>query len=477
MVKFIQEFQKFLYLLSIYQTILFVFVLVFPLYLLFHYKKSTKIIKSIKKKIIRETKRAVYDDGILIDKRLKPIYDKVSKRVSKGVEWIEKNAQKKGILSVRRNMKSKGDGLHSIFSQKNLLGSPAFVRGKRIVEDVMPSTLRDNEEFAFRVLYEKDVFEGADSSVLRDIVREVSTISLKSGEYLFRESDLSGENLFILKSGNATVEFPDLSCELKSIDEFSNGSVIASQVDVIAWITGLSLPRQLSVLCTEDSVFLKIPSPHGREVFKSGLHLATFARSVRMLLVRINRTTVATALFHLGLADIMLPAYEALNVPKELITLCDRLNDATDLAEKATLSDARIVTPLVRKCISNLYGFTNDNEVDVTASVMVDSRPLTPSTTPVRRGKLGTPLSPLSLAAEKSGGKTDVSTSGADSIHLKDSLASVSRTNLVNIEESSASPIPPPFTRSLSFDSALNSGVDLTKLASKCDIYYILYCM
>lgn len=452
---------SFLFSLGLGETIVVVLLLVIPLYLLFHFKRSKTIISSIQKKIITETKKVVYDDGLLSDRRLRPIYDKVSKRVAKSVAWLENRAKKNGII-LRRDRNSKGDGLRSIFAQKHAVGeSPFAVGGKRALGDVMPPSLNENESAAFRALYENGVFEGADSTVLRDIVREVSLLSLRAGDKLFGATDPSADGLFILKSGACSVQFSVSGGAPDDVFEVHPGGIIASQVDVIAWVTGCQVPRQLSVVCSEDAEVLKIPSPHGRgDVFKSGLHLNTFARSVRMLLVRINRTTVATALFHLGLAEHILPAYQSLSLPSELLALCERVDSGRGQADREALEDTRVVTPLVRACMTSLYGFTDSKDVDVTVEVSAGgSRPTGPST-PVRRPATGpAAVPPFSLGGdgERKGG----SPSAARGAGIG-STNSNSRSNLADSDDALGQPL---LSRSLSFDSTFRSGVDICKLA------------
>lgn len=214
------------------------------------------------------------------------------------------------------------------------------------------------------------------------------------------------------------------------------------------------------MVCCEDCELLKIPSPHGRGEFKSGLHLNTFARTVRMLLVRINRTTVTTALFHLGLAEHFLPSYKPLDVPKQLVDLCQRA-DSKETVDASNLLTSENVTPLVRKCMAGLYGFADDMDVDVTVEVSAARlRPAVPST-PVRRG---VPPCPLKVAMEGVACKAL-----PDPVRSSDNLTKIgesssrgsSRSNLAAVDDF---PVP-QVTRSLSFDSTFKSNIDVAKLA------------
>lgn len=177
-----------------------------------------------------------------------------------------------------------------------------------------------------------------------------------------------------------------------------------------------------------------------------------------MLLVRINRTTVATALFHLGLAEHLLPSYKPLDVPSDLTALCGKVDL---LKDPAALEDNRIVLPLVRKYMSVLYGFAEDADVDVTVKVAWDGARLSAPSTPVRRPTSGAPPSHLPINNDSSGaGKP-----GSSSIGVSLTSAANSRSNLIEGDDALYPGLP--LTRSLSFDSTFRSGVDINKLAGK----------
>ena len=164
---------------------------------------------------------------------------------------------------------------------------------------------------------------------------------------------------------------------------------------------------------------------------------------------------MATALFHLGMAEHILPCYEPLYVPQELSELCEQLVNNKDSRSKP-LDTANIATPPVRKLLGSLYGYVDGSDLDVPVSVHIEQS-VTHPTTPVRKGHAGTLLNDKNSIGQVNTSHT--SNSGK--------LLSNARSNVID-DEDDGTLTAVPFTRSISFDSSIrhDDNIDISKLSA-----------
>ena len=291
-------------------------------------------------------------------------------------------------LGLKPKNWARGDGLHSIFSG-SLFNLHHTKHAPQTVDmnKVRSSILDSNQSMAFNALFTWGIFEGAELSILNELCSNATLLKRKKGDFLFKhDSPNANDFLYILKTGTCSVVFPQTqagdeggsksstdrftdtsmdtkgntsttSCDEHAGDvvlEISDGRVIASVADVLAWLIRSDTPRKISIRCTADCEVVAIPSPRGRLTtggesaaagtgegeqsgqregpgqgqelpvyhYQSRLHLTSFARIARMLLIRFNRTTNTTALFYLGLAEHMVPKVPPIPVPGRLQEIC-----------------------------------------------------------------------------------------------------------------------------------------------------------
>jgi CRP-like cAMP-binding protein len=316
---------------------------------------------------------ASVDDGLLSEKRLKPMYKKLSKKVGQSFKWLEKEAKSaeatlKSKLGFPRR-RNRGDGLNSIFSDNILADDfPMQSTDPDIeIENVRADILDENQRHAFSTLFKWGIFEGAELSILNELCSNATVVNYKKGDTIYSFSDCDSRFLYVLKSGTCDVSFlmPDGTNEV--VYDIASGSVIASVVDVISWIVRSDIKRHVVVQCTSACDVIAIPSPRDEEgKFQSRLHTASFARIVRMLLIRFNRTTVTTALFYLGLAEHFLPSFPRVSIPDRLSELCSEMPSVDSpsscdvSSEKMELAQYEECLHLVKTTIASLYGISAD---------------------------------------------------------------------------------------------------------------------
>jgi CRP-like cAMP-binding protein len=227
--------------------------------------------------------------------------------------------------------------------------------------------LSDDQRVVLKALHDSGIFEGSDVSLLTDICSLAEVVKVSKGGYVFESSSRASDFLYVLKSGSCEALFkgdPN-SDQMQSVCDVKGECIVASHVDIIAWITGASITRQLSLRCTSDCVVVRVPSPV-REEPKIRAHAAAYARIVRMLLNKINRATVGTALFHLGLAECMLPNHRLIKVSESVSELCGRTRTAAEL-NAAVADSSTLLYQLLRASVVDLIG----TEVDIDPNVAV----------------------------------------------------------------------------------------------------------
>lgn len=296
--------------------------------------------KDIMEKINPRMQQLSFDDAYL-DERLRPLYRSISHNVNTSVRWLH-DIKAKATDKFKRA--PKGDGLSSIYSAippKHQQGSQHFKLSK-----VRSGVLERHKDLAFQALFDWGIFAGTEMSLLKDICKHTTILSKEAGDVIFSPRDLASDCLYILHTGKCSASFALDDSSPLPIHEMQAGTVLASLPDVIAWIVSAEVKREVTVTCLEKCEILMIPSPKRLENFES--HATSFARIVRMLLIRLNRTTVATAFFYLGLAKHFLPTFDAITVPPELVELC----------ESGSIYDADItrINSFVHSITSSLYG-------------------------------------------------------------------------------------------------------------------------
>eukprot|EP00607_Mallomonas_marina_P010550 CAMPEP_0182418908 /NCGR_PEP_ID=MMETSP1167-20130531/3287_1 /TAXON_ID=2988 /ORGANISM="Mallomonas Sp, Strain CCMP3275" /LENGTH=1191 /DNA_ID=CAMNT_0024593387 /DNA_START=314 /DNA_END=3889 /DNA_ORIENTATION=- len=225
----------------------------------------------------------------------------------------------------------KGDGLHSIFSDQRFANSPLF--GEFAVTSAKKRSLIDNsseQNIVIGCLQKWGIFAGFEFSLLDDICSRASRITKNAGDIIFNHSNKS-DTLYILISGSCSAYYIDEDGKEYETSQVKSkkGDAIGSIIDIIAWILRSSIPRQLTIKCLEPCEVLAVPSPREADgQYSSQAHLACFSRILQLLLIRVNRTTVATAFFYMGLAEHIIPAFKPLPIPTEL----QRLVEVTDTA-------------------------------------------------------------------------------------------------------------------------------------------------
>jgi len=377
-----------------------------------------------------------FDDGLLSERRLRPVYNKISNKVGQSFKWLKNKAKNKFASSGR----TRGDGLNSIFSETNVLEGPSPVQSNldAAIASVRSEILDAHQEFAFASLFKWGIFEGAELSILNDLCSNATLVSRKKGDMIVAENDTKSELLYVIKSGSCEISFLMPNGSRESVYELSEGSVVASVVDVISWIIRSDVRREIAVRCACDCELVAIPSPRDEKGrFQSRLHATSFARIVRMLLIRFNRTTITTALFYLGLAEHFIPSFPRIPIPEELVELCkssscggrSRVGSEDELL-MSDVSHSRSVL-LVREAIAGL---------------------------------LGVDASDINLPQSSTSACSHSSSSG---------LRHDEEEELEDGDRESTLSIPPPIaiTRALSFDSTMAQGGDTTQRISQ-DSYY-----
>jgi hypothetical protein len=296
-------------------------------------------------------------DDLQSEKRFLPKqYKKLKNELKNKVN--QSFSQMKQKLGIKQKNWARGDGLHSIYSGSlfNLHHSEHALQTVDMNE-VRSSILDTNQSMAFNALFTWGIFEGAELSILNELCSNATLVTRKKGQYLFKhDSPNANDFLYVLKSGTCSVIFPQAqaseegqsraaaaavatetgtksSSEQEAEDcgdggdvvlDITAGRVVASVADVLAWLMRSGAPRRISLRCSEDCELVAIPSPRTASgQFQSRLHMTSFARIARMLLIRFNRTTNTTALFYLGLAEHMVPRVPAILVPTRLKEICD----------------------------------------------------------------------------------------------------------------------------------------------------------
>lgn len=261
------------------------------------------------------------------------------------------------------------------------------------MNEVRSSILDSYQSLAFNALYTWGIFEGAELSILNELCSNATVVKRKKGEFLFHYSSKNANDfLYILKSGTCSVIFPPTNDDVKGdkgvpgdsgdggdcdgggngkdrapvgdeVLEMEEGKVMASVVDVLAWLIRSDVPRKISIRCSSDCELVAIPSPRGKSgSYQSRLHLASFARIARMLLIRFNRTTNTTALFYLGLAEHMIPRVPAIPVPPRLQEICSLASSTGKLALSSL--DASLYPEslqLIKEMIGSLLGIDSND--------------------------------------------------------------------------------------------------------------------
>lgn len=402
------------------------------------------------------------DDGLLSEKRLKPMYNKLSKKVGQSFKWLKTEAKSKLGFPPRI---SRGDGLNSIFSDNILIDDfPMQSTDPDIeIENVRADILDENQRLAFSTLFKWGIFEGAELSILNELCSNAVLMSFKRGDAIFTFSDCDSRFLYIMKSGTCDVSFlmPDGSDEV--VYDITAGSVIASVVDVISWIVRSDIKRHVIVKCTSDCEVIAIPSPRGEDGrFQSRLHTVSFSRIVRMLLIRFNRTTVTTALFYLGLAEHFLPSFPKVDISCRLSQLCSEMTSAAAASPSCEVDvDPAIYAEalsLVKTTIASLYGIPAEEvelpPIKCNAVGSIDSGAVEGKVPRMSRGKSDSLAESLTFQRKRS--NTDVD----------------EEEFLVVDRDDTSLRIPPPiaFTRANSFDQVdqpMGDGYNLTVGQSK----------
>lgn len=332
-----------------------------PAYLITLYSRSKR--SPTKTRIIK----IAYDDGLLIERRLRPLYFRLSKKMIQSVSWLTKTAQS----TLLRNKRSRGDGLRSIFSKAQSGSASDLLQGlsESDLAELRAPGLDEEQRVVLTALNESGIFEGSDVTLLTDICMAAEKVKLNKGDFVFESSSKASEFLYVLKTGSCEALFKgdSHSDDMQSVCDVKGKCIAASHVDVIAWITGAPITRQLSLRCTSNCVVFRIPSPLKEET-KLRVHGAAYARIVRMLLNKINRATVGTALFHLGLAECMLPNHRIVEVSEGVLNLCSKAKTAAELtaalgADKSKAS----LHQLLRASVVDVIGA----EVDIDPNIPI----------------------------------------------------------------------------------------------------------
>ena len=321
---------------------------------LYTIKSQRKISKSSEeqKSVVAES----LDDGLLSERRLKPMYNKLSKKVEQSFKWLKVKAKNKMGFPRRR---TRGDGLNSIFSD-NILADDVPMEAPDYDSDIshVRSDILDlDQQFAFSALFRLGICEGAEISILNELCSNAVLVHYNKGDTIFTNKDSSSKFLYIIKSGMCDVSFnlPDGRNEV--VYAMEAGNVVASVVDVISWVIRSTVERHVIVQCTSDCDVVCVPSPRDDNGnFQSRLHTASFARIVRMLLIRFNRTTVTTALFYLGLAEHFLPSFPRVDIPQRLSDICAASSTHPFNEEGAEPALHAECLELVMGTLASLYG-------------------------------------------------------------------------------------------------------------------------
>jgi CRP-like cAMP-binding protein len=330
-----------------------------PAYLITLYSRSKR--SPTKARIIK----IAYDDGLLIERRLRPLYFRLSRKMIQSVSWLTQTAQS----TLLRNKRSRGDGLRSIFSKAQSGSASDLLQGlsEADLAELRAPGLSDDQRVVLKALHDSGIFEGSDVSLLTEICSLAEVVKVDKGGYVFECCSMASDYLYVLKSGSCEALFkgdPN-SKEMQSVCDVKGECIVASHVDIIAWITGASITRQLSLRCTSDCVLVRVPCP-GRDDSNMRVHAAAYARIVRMLLNKINRATVGTALFHLGLADCMLPNHRLIKVSESVQELCGKVKTAGEL-NAALAGTSAPLYQLLRTSVIDVLG----TEVEIDPSVAV----------------------------------------------------------------------------------------------------------
>lgn len=304
-------------------------------------------------------------DDLQSEKRFIPKqYRKLKNKVNQSITNMKQK------LGIKQKNWARGDGLHSIFSgPHSSMHQSGHVPQRVDMNDVRSSILDANQSLAFNALFTWGIFEGAELSILNELCSNATLLKRQKGSFLFQhDSEHANDFLYILKSGTCSVIFHPSEDDSKSFIEkrgatvggrsgeggveggveevevegessgdevlqVGEGTVVASVADVLAWLIRSDVPRKISLRCSSDCEVVAIPSPRTASgAYQSRLHMTSFARIARMLLIRFNRTTNTTALFYLGLAEHMIPRVPDIAVPGRLQEICALASSTGKLA-------------------------------------------------------------------------------------------------------------------------------------------------
>lgn len=326
--------------ITLVQTIIITFFLAFVIYYLltFVYSKSKRNTQN--KEFIRSKVGLSLDDGVLFEKKYKPMT----------LNWLKNKTN--DTLKFLGGKARRGDGLESIFTDTNQTpGGGIKIREYNVRSEV----LNKSQAIAFDSLFAWGIFEGAEISILNELCSNATTLTHKAGDILFTERDSPSELLYVIQSGTCEISFQLPDGTRKAIHTLSNGDVLASVADVISWITRANASRGgVFAECLTDCVLVAVPSPRdesGR--YQSRLHMITFSRITRMLLIRFSRTTITTALFYLSLAQHFPPTFPKVEIPSALVSL---LAGSDCTFDPSTGPHHRDCIKYVREAIASLYG-------------------------------------------------------------------------------------------------------------------------
>lgn len=285
---------------------------------LFLIKVTQKEKKVFRKSVIRGLKKGKsFCDELLENRRLKPLYDKL----------CEKIKLMSNVCSAAKFEMRAGDGLHSIFNQHvHTTKFPSISHGKKVPIGT---------EVIFKCLLNWGILS-CDVSLINEFETGSKTTHQNEGEIIFDISDKSDE-LYILLSGSCSILYIEEDGSESHVFTIISGNAIAGIVDVIAWLLGSPVTRKMRVRCLEACELLIMPTPSRRKDF-SPSNTESFGKMLRSLLFKLNRTTIMTAFFYLGLADYIIPKIHSVVIPDELVQFLQgksdnhiiRLNDCDD---------------------------------------------------------------------------------------------------------------------------------------------------
>eukprot|EP01041_Mallomonas_annulata_P010417 gene10417-21725_t len=257
----------------------------------------------------------------------------------------------------------KGDGLHSIFTDRPLDSpAPSDIGYKHSLKTKRSISLNEDQNLIYKCLYKWGIFSGFEYSLLDEIYNITTTIFKSKNDIIFSYSHPS-DKLYILKSGKCAIIFTDENHIEKEISQIRAGEAIANTIDIIAWILRSNVPRHITLKCLEDCEILVIPSLRSTDgKFPASSHESSFNHVLQLLLVCLNRTTITTSFFYLGLAEHLLPCFEKVLIPSELLDVVSILqmtnNDMNSdevLYNNDNDNDKKNINKYISECISELF--------------------------------------------------------------------------------------------------------------------------